>query len=37
MIFESGILGGAHHFWGDPYLNNTTTLFDIAETKHKNQ
>ena len=28
MIFEGGILGGAHHFRGDPYLNSTIILFD---------
>ena len=29
MIFEGGILGGMSHFWGDPYLNSTTVLFDM--------
>ena len=28
MIFEGGILGGTCNFWGDPYLNSTTILFD---------
>jgi len=26
--FEGGFLGGAHNFWGNPYLNSTTILFD---------
>ena len=28
MVFKDGSLGGACHFWGDPYLNGTTVLFD---------
>ena len=28
MIFKGRILGGAHHFQGDPYLNSTVVLFD---------
>ena len=30
MIFKGSILGGAHHFGGDPYLKqySTTILFD---------
>jgi len=27
-----GILGGAHQFWDNPYLNNTTVLFDNGGT-----
>ena len=29
-FFWVAILGGAHHFWGDPYLNSTTVLFDYS-------
>jgi len=29
MVFKGGILGGARQFWGNPYLNSTTVLFDI--------
>jgi len=28
VVFKGGILGGTHQFWGNPYLNNTTILFD---------
>jgi len=28
VVFKGGILGGARQFWGNPYLNNTTVLFD---------
>jgi len=28
VVFKGGILGGAHQFWGNPYLNSTTVLFD---------
>jgi len=28
VVFEGGFLGGAHNFWGNPYLNSTTVLFD---------
>jgi len=28
MVFGGGILGGARNFWGNPYLNSTTVLFD---------
>jgi len=28
VVFEGGFLGGAHNFWGNPYLNCTTVLFD---------
>ena len=27
-VFKGGILGSMHHFWGDPYLNSSTVLFD---------
>lgn len=27
MIFESSILGGAHYFKGDPYLNSKSCYF----------
>jgi len=29
VVFKGGILGGARQFWGNPYLNSTTVLFDI--------
>jgi len=29
VVFEGGFLGGARNFWGNPYLNSTTVLFDI--------
>jgi len=28
VVFKGGILGGAHQFWGNPYLNSMTVLFD---------
>ena len=28
LFFLDGNFRGAHHFWGDPYLNGTTILFD---------
>jgi len=28
VVFKGGILGGARQFWGNPYLNSTTVLFD---------
>jgi len=28
MFLKGGILGGARQFWGNPYLNSTTVLFD---------
>jgi len=34
IVFEGGILGGARNFWGNPYLNSTTVLFD--ENKKRN-
>jgi len=33
MVFKGSILGGAHQFWGNLYLNSTTVLFDIKEFK----
>jgi len=30
VVFEGGFLGGARNFWGNPYLNSTTVLFDYA-------
>jgi len=32
VVFKGGILGGARQFWGNPYLNSTTVLFDIYHT-----
>jgi len=29
VVFKGGFLGGARNFWGNPYLNSTTVLFDI--------
>jgi len=29
VVFKGGILGGVHQFWGNPYLNSMTVLFDI--------
>jgi len=29
VVFKGSILGGARQFWGNPYLNSTTVLFDI--------
>jgi len=28
VVFEGGFLGGARNFWGNPYLNSMTVLFD---------
>jgi len=28
IFFKGGILGGTRQFWGNPYLNSTTVLFD---------
>jgi len=28
VVFKDSILGGARQFWGNPYLNSTTVLFD---------
>jgi len=28
VVFKGGILGGVRQFWGNPYLNSTTVLFD---------
>jgi len=32
VVFKGGIIGGARQFWGNPYLNSTTVLFDIIFT-----
>jgi len=32
VVFEGGILGSARNFWGNPYLNSTTVLFDKTTT-----
>jgi len=29
VVFEGGFFGGARNFWGNPYLNSTTILFDM--------
>jgi len=29
VVFEGDFLGGVRNFWGSPYLNSTTALFDI--------
>jgi len=28
VVFKDGILDSARQFWGNPYLNSTTVLFD---------
>jgi len=28
VVFKGSILGGARQFWGNPYWNSTTVLFD---------
>jgi len=28
VVFKGDILGGVRQFWGNPYLNSTTVLFD---------
>jgi len=28
VVFKGSILGGVRQFWGNPYLNSTTVLFD---------
>jgi len=33
VVFKGGILGGARQFWGNPYLNSTTVLYDIDDLK----
>jgi len=33
VVFKGGILGGTRQFWGNPYLNSTTVLFDVTEKK----
>jgi len=30
VVFKDSILGGKRQFWGNPYLNGTTLLFDIS-------
>jgi len=30
VVFKGSILGGVHQFWGNPYLNSTTVLFDTT-------
>ena len=35
MVFEGGILGGVRKIWGNPYLNNTTVLFDSIHRLRK--
>jgi len=35
VVFKGGILGGARQFWGNPYLNSTTVLFDIYPSYEK--
>jgi len=36
VVFKGGILGGACQFWGNPYLNSTTVLFDkLAKQVYK--
>jgi len=34
VVFKGGILGGAHQFWGNPYLNSATVLFDNELQTH---
>ena len=34
MIFKGGILGGACHFWEDPYLNSTTVQYAVLFDDH---
>jgi len=29
VVFKGGILGSARQFWGKPYLNSMTVLFDF--------
>jgi len=31
VVFKGGILGGARQFWGNPYLNSATVLFDTLD------
>jgi len=35
VVFKGGILGGTCQFWGNPYLNSTTVLFDIQHESVK--
>jgi len=34
VVFKDGILGSARQFWGNPYLNSTTVLFDISHNSY---
>jgi len=34
VLFLGSNFREAHHFWGDPYLNSTTVLFDEVENLH---
>jgi len=36
VVFKGGILGGVHQFWGNPYLNSTTVLFDTNNMNNDN-
>jgi len=31
VVFKGGIFGGVRQFWGNPYLNSTTVLFDSVK------
>jgi len=33
VVFEGGFLGSARNFWGNPYLNSMTVLFDTMGAK----
>jgi len=33
VVFKGGISGGARQFWGNPYFNSTTVLFDAYVMK----
>jgi len=33
VVFEGGFLGGVRKFWGNPYLNSTTVLFDCRNLR----
>jgi len=39
VVFKGGILGGARQFWGNPYLNSTTSycLIYKAQLHHSNR
>jgi len=36
VVFKDGILGTAHQFWGNPYLNSTTIPFDNNNNNNNN-